>query len=842
MNIFELAAKISLDTKDYEQGIDKAKKLISNVKEGITTVAEKTVEMGKVVNNTGETAVKAFAGISTAVGAAAGALIKFSTDAYGDFEQLKGGVETLFKDSAGTVMKFADDAYKTAGLSANKYMETVTSFSASLLQSLGRGEQTDLDDLKYILNEEYEATKQAAEDEYKATKRALEDEYQATKDSWDARISYAKKSGIKNTDNLKEQRDEELKQIKRSNEDALALLKQSNEDALALLKQNNKQKLEEAERANNQSEVTAETHAKAAEAANMAISDMSDNANKMGTDMSMIQNAYQGFAKQNYTMLDNLKLGYGGTKAEMERLIEDAAELSDTVDAQSLSFANIVEAIHVVQTNMGITGTTAKEAATTIQGSAASMKASWENFLTALATGSDDADEKLESLLSSIQTYAGNLIPAVSRTIRSVYNIIEKNSDRAISFIVGLFGNAAKKAPEMIQSGKDLIKKVVDGISQNKESLKTDAIDIFNALADGFEESLDVLLPLAEDLVPTFVKILLEYKGLVFNTGLDIILSLIRGIASDPEGLKDTASGIIGALVDKLSSEETLNTLVGSGAVILGALAGAIVDNIGDSKSGILGVPSKIIGALVEETKKKETLDGLANGAVTILSALADFIFSNLSTLGQAAIDIIEGFVLGLSKEENLEKLEEGAESIVIAVSDFFANLDAETAERLSDAGYKIIEAIVSGIFSEESLKAFETAFLAWLELLPSIIQTGLNNSPIGLFFRLIMGDEAFEAAVRGQGGHVGGGVNSGGFGSHRNGLSYVPYDGYVAELHEGERVLTRSEARDYNSGGGGISISVTVNGAKYSDEESLAEAVAEKIQDMIERERDNND
>lgn len=708
MNIFELAAKISLDTKDYEQGIDKAKKLI-------TTVAEKTVEMGKVVNNTGETAVKAFAGISTAVGAAAGALIKFSTDAYGDFEQLKGGVETLFKDSAGTVMKFADDAYKNAGLSANKYMETVTSFSASLLQSLG-GDT-----------------------------------------------------------------------------------------------------------------------AKAAEYADLALTDMSDNANKMGTDMSMIQNAYQGFAKQNYTMLDNLKLGYGGTKAEMERLIEDAAELSDTVDAQSLSFANIVEAIHVVQTDMGITGTTAKEAATTIQGSAASMKASWENFLTALATGSDDADEKLESLLSSIQTYAGNLIPAVSRTIGSVYNIIEKNSDRAIDYVVGLFGNAAKKAPEMIKDGATLIKKVVDGISQNKESLKTDAIDIFNALADGFEESLDVLLPLAEDLVPTVVKILLEYKGLVFNTGLDIILSLIRGIASDPEGLKDTASGIIGSLVDKLSSKETLSTLVGGGAAILGALAGAIVDNIGDSKSGILGVPSKIIGALVEEAKKKETLDGLADGAVTILSALADFIFSNLSTLGQAAIDIIEGFVLGLSKEENLEKLEEGAESIVIAISDFFANLDADQFEKISDAGFKIVQAIAAGIFSTESIKALGDAFVNLFKQLPQIIEIMNENTWIGWTAKLILGSEGDAS------GNISGAIGAI-KGTHRNGLSYVPYDGYVAELHEGERVLTRSEARDYNSGGGGISISVTVNGAKYSDEESLAEAVAEKIQDMIERERDNND
>lgn len=724
MNIFELAAKISLDTKDYEQGVDKAKKLISSVREGISTVAEKTVEMGKVVNNTGETAVKAFAGISTAVGAAAGALIKFSTDAYGDFEQLKGGVETLFKDSAGTVMKFADDAYKTAGLSANKYMETVTSFSASLLQSLG-GDTV-----------------------------------------------------------------------------------------------------------------------KAAEYADLALTDMSDNANKMGTDMSMIQNAYQGFAKQNYTMLDNLKLGYGGTQAEMYRLMQDAEKLGAVFNSEYYltdkgtlvaGYADIVTAIHTVQTEMGITGTTAKEASTTIQGSAASMKASWENFLTALATGSDDADEKLERLLSSIQTYAGNLIPAVSQTIRSVYNIIEKNSDRAISFIVGLFGNAAKKAPEMIQNGKNLIKKVVDGISQNKDSLKTNAIDIFNALADGFEESLDVLLPLAEDLVPTVAQILLRYKDVVFNAGLDIVLALIRGIASDPEGLKDTASSIIGSLVDKLSSEETLSTLIGGGAKILGALAGAIVDNIGDSESGILGVPSKIIDAIVTEIKKPEALNGLADGAVSILFGLTDFIVDNLSNLGKAAIDIIEGLTLRLSEDKNLEKLKEGAASIIIAISDFFANLDADQARRISDAGFEIVKAIAAGIFSEESLRALGGAFVNLFKQLPQIIGNALSNSGVGLLLRLVFeSDQGPSSSVSDAIGAI--------KGSHRNGLPYVPHDGYIAELHEGERVLTRSEARDYKSGGGGVSINVTVNGAKYSDEESLAEAVAEKIQDMIERERENND
>ncbi|MFR0798472.1 MAG: hypothetical protein ACLSHJ_06825 [Oscillospiraceae bacterium] len=201
-------------------------------------------------------------------------LISGAIEGYGEYEQLVGGVETLFQGSADTVIKNAETAYKTAGLSANDYMETVTSFSASLLQSMGNDTEA------------------------------------------------------------------------------------------------------------------------AAKKADQAITDMSDNANKMGTDMQSIQNAYQGFAKQNYTMLDNLKLGYGGTKEEMQRLLDDANALNAaqgnytnyTID----SYADIVDAIHTVQTEMGITGTTALEASTTVEGSISAMKAAYENFVTGL--GDENAD------------------------------------------------------------------------------------------------------------------------------------------------------------------------------------------------------------------------------------------------------------------------------------------------------------------------------------------------------------------------------------------------------------------------------------------------------------------
>nr|DAX75606.1 MAG TPA: tail tape measure protein [Caudoviricetes sp.] len=241
-------------------------------------------------------------GAVVAVGTAAGAIIKSSLGVVANMEQQVGGVETLFKDSANTVIDNANRAYKTAGMSANNYMETVTSFSASLLQSLG-GDT-----------------------------------------------------------------------------------------------------------------------AKAASYADRAIVDMSDNANKMGTSMRDIQNAYQGFAKQNYTMLDNLKLGYGGTQEEMKRLVSDAAKLTDvqkelgvTVDANSLSFGNIVNAISVVQKQMGITGTTSKEAATTIEGSVSSAKAAWENFEAGVISA-NDLVETFWTATQNIFTNLGQIIPRLGKT------------------------------------------------------------------------------------------------------------------------------------------------------------------------------------------------------------------------------------------------------------------------------------------------------------------------------------------------------------------------------------------------------------------------------------------
>ena len=275
---------------------------------------------------------------TAAAAAGVGALVTQSVKSYADTEQLVGGVETLFKGSAGTVLNDANNAFKTTGLSANEYMETVTSFSASLVSSL----KGDTD--------------------------------------------------------------------------------------------------------------------KAAALSNKALVDMSDNANKMGTDMASIQNAYQGFAKQNYTMLDNLKLGYGGTQEEMKRLLKDASALKkaqgQNVDYSINKFSDIIEAIHTVQENMDITGTTMKEAESTISGSLNMLKASWKDALSSLVSGDGDFDRCIDNLIYSAGKFGNNVIPAIEKALGGVGKLIE----RAAPIIADKFPTLAQNLlPPLIKAASSVV-------------------------------------------------------------------------------------------------------------------------------------------------------------------------------------------------------------------------------------------------------------------------------------------------------------------------------------------------------------------------------------------------
>ncbi len=344
-------------------------------------------DIGKVAKKSLGVAVKGIAATSAAIGALSAASVK----CYADYEQLTGGVETLFKTSSDKVMQYAKNAYKTAGLSANEYMETVTSFSASLLQSLGGDTE------------------------------------------------------------------------------------------------------------------------KAADYAHQAITDMSDNANKMGTDMSLIQNAYQGFAKQNYTMLDNLKLGYGGTKEEMARLIKDAAKLDKSIKANDMSFGNIVKSIHAVQENMDITGTTAKEAATTISGSIGMMKASWTNLLTGMSDKNADIDKLFDDFADSIMTVFDNLLPVIETSINGIGKFIAKASESLIPELIMTILNAL---PGLINAAKQAVVAFAGGLTQNADQIAEASVQIVKDLAEGILAAVPVLLEAAVSLVGAFLKEIAKAIGL----------------------------------------------------------------------------------------------------------------------------------------------------------------------------------------------------------------------------------------------------------------------------------------------------------------------------------------
>ena len=355
MNLFELFVKIGVD----DQASDKISNLSSKLGNGLKTAAK----IG-----------------TAAVGAAAtgiAALTKSAVENYAEYEQLVGGVETLFKTSSDKVMEYAENAYKTAGLSANEYMNTVTSFSASLLQSLG-----------------------------------------------------------------------------------------------------------------------GDTEA-AAKYADMAITDMSDNANKMGTSMEMIQNAYQGFAKQNYTMLDNLKIGYGGTKEEMQRLLEDAEKLSG-IEYDISSYADIVDAIHVVQTEMGITGTTAKEASTTVQGSIASMKSAYENFVIGLGDQNADIAELSTKLLESAEVVAGNLLPVIENILSSIGTMMQEKGPEMIEKFVSY---AIEKLPQIIELGLKMVLSLVKGLANNLPKLVSSVLDMIATIVKTFVSSIPDIVSVGKQIV-----------------------------------------------------------------------------------------------------------------------------------------------------------------------------------------------------------------------------------------------------------------------------------------------------------------------------------------------------
>lgn len=446
--------------------------------------------------------VKAMASAIKEVGAALLDLGKQSIQGFAEQEQLIGGVDTLFKESSAQVQQYANNAYKTAGMSANQYMETVTSFSASLLQSLG-----------------------------------------------------------------------------------------------------------------------GDTKA-AAEKADQAITDMSDNINKMGSDAQSVQNAYQGFAKANYTMLDNLKLGYGGTKEEMQRLLTDAEKISG-IKYDISSYADIVDAIHVVQTEMGITGTTAKEAATTIDGSVNSMKSAWSNLITGMSNENLDLDKLVQNVIDSVNTFADNLIPRlqimlprfvqgltqlISNMIPYVAPALELLLPPLIEGLGGLVSGIVQALPAAVEAISAVIPMLVEQLTILLPQIISAGVEIIAALASGIGENLPTLIPAVVDAIITITEGLIDHIDLLIIAAGQLIAGLAQGLIEAIPRLIGRLPEIISAIVNGLLKgmaaigmvgqqlvEGLWNGIKNAGQWLYDKLSGWVSNILGWIK-GFLGIhsPSKV--------------------------------------------------------------------------------------------------------------------------------------------------------------------------------------------------------------------------------------------------------
>jgi len=577
---------LSEDIKENESRFDSATKEIDKFTKSEENAGNQTLKLSDLIkgNLISEAILAGVKGLTSAMGSMVGEMIdlgKQAIQSYAEYEQLIGGVETLFGASGQSVEEYAEsvgksvseiqseydslieaqnevvknanESYKTAGMSANEYMNTVTSFSASLIASLDG-------------------------------------------------------------------------------------------DTVA-----------------------------AAKAANQAIIDMSDNANKMGTDISMIQSAYQGFAKQNYTMLDNLKLGYGGTKTEMERLLADATKLSGVkYDISNLN--DVYEAIHVIQDELGIAGATAKEASTTIEGSTKAMKSAWSNLVTGIADDNADFGSLITNFVDSVITMSDNIMPRVSVAL-----------DGIVELILGL---SETLLPEILNMGVELIQNLITGITGNIGNLMSGVNQVINtilnalismlpsiiqagiqiivSLIQGIGTSLPTLIPQIIDCVVLIVETLLDNIGLIIDAGIQLLIGLAEGLIESLPNLIDKIPVIIDKLI--MAITDNLPKIIAMGIELLVQLAVGLVKSI----PNLIAAIPKIISSLVK---------GIANyysqmisQGKELLGKIKDGIVDGIKKIPEVGKNLVQGLWNGINNAKDwvLDKIKGFGKSILNGIKSFF--------------------------------------------------------------------------------------------------------------------------------------------------------------------------
>ena len=549
-----------------EEQTDKSTKEIKEMKKGFDDAGSGALKFGDILkaNVLSEAIVSGIKKLGSVVKEVGSAFIKIgkqALDSYADYEQLVGGVETLFKDNASTVENYANNAYKTAGLSANEYMETVTAFSASLLQSL-------------------------------------------------------------------------------------------NGDT-----------------------------AKSAEVADMAITDMADNANKMGTSMDMIQNAYQGFAKQNYTMLDNLKLGYGGTKSEMERLLADAQKISGVkYDISNLN--DVYQAIHVIQGELGITGTTAKEASTTIQGSVSAMKSAWQNMLTGLANGNADISGLLENLADSVLTVADNIMPVVEQVANSIIEILPEVLNRITenlpqflsagsNILTNIITGLTNNMPAIMNAIIQILNTLINTVVQNLPQIINAGIQILTSLVQGIAESLPTIIPAMVDAVLLMVETLIDNMELMMDTGIQLILGLAEGLIEALPKLIEKIPILIEKLINAIVSN--LPKIIEMGIRLVVELSVGLIKAIPQLLSKIPQIISTIVKGLMNGVRSlKDVGKNLLKGLWEGMSGLGTWLWNKVKGMLNGLTDKIKNF-FGIHSPSTLFKDEIG-ENLALGLGEGFTD------------------------------------------------------------------------------------------------------------------------------------------------------------------------
>lgn len=495
--------------------------------------------LGKI----GSIAGTAMKGVTVAVGSAATALAGLgvaSTSSYADLEQNVGGIETLFKGSADKVIKNAENAYKTAGMSANQYMETVTGFSASLLQSVGGDTE------------------------------------------------------------------------------------------------------------------------KAADSADMALQDMADNANKMGTSMESIQYAYQGFAKQNYTMLDNLKLGYGGTKEEMERLLADAQKITG-VKYDITNLNDVYNAIHVIQGELGITGTTAAEAAGTISGSIGSMKAAFDNFLngsgtidqlvgtgvTAIQNIVNAVGQLLPNIVQSVSNATPQIVQAINQIFPQILNLLMTNAPTILSSIgqilMALVQSLMSYMPQFLTIAMQLIQQFITGIITMLPQIIQMGIQLIIQLITGIAQMLPSLIPQAINAIITIVTGLLDNIDQIIDAGIQLLMGLADGLLAALPQLIDKIPEIIDKLISAITNN--LPKLLNAGIQLTIQMAVGLIKAIPQLLSKI----PQIIGSIIQGfanyySKFPEIGSNMIKGLWQGIQDIAGWIWGKISGFCGQIVDKIKNF------------------------------------------------------------------------------------------------------------------------------------------------------------------------------------------------------